>query len=121
MAITARYFKEAEFNRCTPSCSLQDMQQSTMDMLDIAREVAGIPFVLNSAFRSVEYERMMGRAGTSAHVQGRAADILCRSDANRWKIMEAAIKVGFKRIGIDKNFLHLDNSASHTNCVIWFY
>ena len=119
--ITSKYFKESEFQRCTPACSLQDMQQSTMDMLDRARGSAGIPFVLNSAYRSATHERSMGKAGTSAHTLGCAVDIRCNTEANRWKIVAAAIQVGFKRIGIDKKFIHLDNSTSHTNCVIWFY
>lgn len=46
--ITSKYFKEEEFNRCSPSCSLQDMKQTTISKLDTAREIAGIPFVLTS-------------------------------------------------------------------------
>ena len=36
--ITAKHFKEQEFARCNPPCSLQDMEQETMDKLDAARE-----------------------------------------------------------------------------------
>ena len=42
--ITAKYFKEAEFKRCTPSCSLQDMDQKLMDTLKdaVMHHIAGI-------------------------------------------------------------------------------
>ena len=117
--ITAKYFKEEEFQKCSPSCSLQDMQQSTMDMLDKARELAGIPFVLNSAYRSIEHEKKQGRDGKSAHTLGCAVDLRCNSDCNRWRMIRALIAAGFTRIGVYKPWIHADNSPSHTQNVMW--
>lgn len=121
MGTTAKYFKEEEFKGCTPSCSLQDMQQSTMSKLDTAREIAGIPFVINCAFRSKKWDKGKGRSGTSAHTKGQAIDIRCNSDRNRFLIVDALIKAGFTRIGIAKGFIHADDSQSHTQQVIWLY
>ena len=92
-----------------------------MTMLDEARDLAGIPFVLNSAYRTIAHEKKQGRAGTSSHTTGCAVDIRCNSDSNRWKIVNALIDVGFKRIGIAKTFVHADNSPTHTQQVIWMY
>lgn len=117
----AKYFSEREFELCSPSCSLQDMQQSTMSKLDTAREIAGIPFVLNSAFRSSDHDRSRGRSGTGAHTLGRAVDIRCNTDRNRFLIISALIKAGFKRIGISKTFIHVDDSPVHTQEVAWMY
>lgn len=119
--ITSKYFSESEFKRCTPSCSLQDMQQATMSKFDTAREIAGIPFVINSSFRSIEWEKKKGRAGTSAHTLGRAIDIRCNSDRNRFLIVDALVKAGFKRIGIAKTFIHADDSPGHSQQIIWLY
>ncbi|NDV46269.1 peptidase M15 [Paludibacter sp. 221] len=119
--ITSKYFKEVEFQQLTPSCSLQDMKQSTMSKLDTAREIAGIPFVLTCAYRSVEWDKSKGRSGTGAHTLGQAVDIRCNSDANRWKIVNALIRAGFKRIGIAKSFIHADDSEQHTQEIIWMY
>ena len=119
--ITAKYFKESEFQKCVPACSLQDMKQGTMDKLDAARESAGIPFVLNSAYRSVEHERKQGRDGTSSHTKGMAVDIRCNSNANRMKIVRALIEAGFVRIGIGKTFVHADDDASKSQNVMWHY
>ena len=119
--ITSKHFKEIEFQRTTPSCSLQDMKQSTMNKLDAARDIAGVPFVINSAFRTIEHEKRQGRAGTSSHTTGRAVDIRCNADSNRFKIIDALIKSGFNRIGVHKTFIHADDSETHTKNVIWFY
>lgn len=119
--ITAKYFKESEFKACKPACSLQDMKQSTMDRLDRARGLAGIPFVLNSAYRSQQWELSKGRTGNGAHTTGRAVDIRCNTSWNRMKIVEACLKAGFRRIGIGDTFVHVDDSPNLTQDVIWIY
>ena len=119
--ITSRHFKESEFERCTPSCSLQDMNQGTMDMFDAARDEAGIPLVISCAYRSSAWDKAKKRSGTGAHTTGHAIDIVCHSDANRWKIVNSLIKVGFIRIGIEGGFIHADNSPSHSQNIIWMY
>ena len=119
--ITSKYFKEDEFNRCSPSCSLQDMKQTTISKLDTAREVAGIPFVLTSAYRSSEHDRSKGRSGTGAQTIGRAIDIRCNTSRNRFLVVNALLKAGFKRIGVGKTFVHADDSETHDQEVIWLY
>ena len=117
----SKYFSEREFELCTPACSMKDMQQSTLSKFDTAREIAGIPFVINSAYRSVEWEKMKGRSGTGAHTLGRAMDIRCHSDRNRFKVIDALIQAGFTRIGIAKTYIHADDSENHTGEVAWMY
>lgn len=119
--ITAKYFKESEFKKCTPPCSLQDMSQALMWRLDNVRASAGIPLVISSAFRSIAYEKSKGRAGTSAHTKGLAVDIRCNSDRNRWKIIKALIDNGFTRIGIGRTYIHADIDGDKTQEVIWHY
>lgn len=121
MKITTKYFSEPEFTNCSPACSLQDMRQSTIDRLDSAREIAGIPFILNSAYRSGDWDRAKGRSGTGSHTMGCAVDLRCSSDAARWKIVNALIAAGFRRIGVAKTYIHADDSASHSQGVIWVY
>ena len=68
--ITSKYFSEKEFNRCTPSCSLQDMNQEFMNKLDQLRELAGIPLVMNSVIRSVQYEKSKKRRFPKQFING---------------------------------------------------
>lgn len=119
--IESVYFKEAEFKACTPSCSLQDMDARLVLMLDLARAKAGIPFVLNSAFRPVAWEKSHGRAGTSAHCTGRAVDIRCGSSATRYKVVTGLLAAGFTRIGIGRTFVHADCDGTKAQQVIWDY
>jgi len=119
--VTAKYFKEAEFKKCTPSCSLQDMQPTFMATLDAIRSLAGIPLKLSCAYRSVEWDKAKGRDGNSAHTRGWAVDIVCNSSATRSKIITAALRMGINRIGIGKNFIHLDADPSKPKNVIWHY
>ena len=119
--ITSKYFKDSEFKKCSPACSLQYMEQSTMDMLDKAREIAGIPFVLNSAYRTPVWDKSRGRSGTGAHTLGCAVDIRCRTLDNRYKIVAALIQAGFRRIGIAEEYIHADNSSKHQSGIIWMY
>jgi hypothetical protein len=121
MKITAKHFVEKEFENCSPACSLQDMRQETIDRLDAARDIAGMPFVLNSAYRSSAWDKAKGRSGTGAHTLGCAVDIRCASSAARWKVVNALIAAGFKRIGIAKTYIHADDSASHSQDVVWVY
>lgn len=119
--ITAKYFNEGEFKACSPSCSLQDMQQHTMDKLDAARELAGIPFVINSAYRSAAWDKSKGRTGTGAHTKGCAVDIRCNTSESRMKIVKACLAVGFTRVGIGKTYVHVDDDATKPQNVIWHY
>lgn len=117
----SKYFSASEFRACTPSCDIAQMNPAFLALLDKVREAAGIPLVLNSAYRSPEYEKAHGRAGTSAHCEGWAVDIRCNTSANRYIIVAAALRIGIQRIGIGKTYVHLDCSPSHAQGVIWDY
>lgn len=115
-----KYFKPAEFLECQPMCFQSDMDDDFLVQLDYARELAGVPFVLNSAYRSVEYEKQKGRNGSSSHCKGVAVDLYCISSTLRFRIVSGLIGAGFERIGIAPNFIHVDSDADKPNC-IWLY
>lgn len=117
----SKYFSESEFNKCIPSCSIADMDGTFLAILDKVREKANIPLVLNCAYRSREWDLAKGRTGNSAHCSGKAVDILCTTSANRLKIVNAALECGITRIGIGKNFIHIDADKSLPQNVMWHY
>lgn len=121
MKIKSEFFAEVEFQRCTPPCSLQDMQQSAMDVFDAVRRRAGIPLIINCAYRSVEWDKKRGRSGNSSHTKGVALDIRANSSATRMKIVSAAMAEGVRRIGIGKGFVHLDIDDTLAQDVMWHY
>lgn len=110
--VKLRYFKEEEFRKATPSCSLDDMNEEFMLKLDDARSLCSFPFVINSAFRSMDYEKSKGRTGSSSHCKGLAVDISCLTSFARLKMILALLAVGFRRIGVYPTFLHVDMDTS---------
>lgn len=118
--MTSRWpdFKPSEFERCNPACAITDMNEEFMDRLQTARTIAGVPFKLNSAFRTVEHEKVRGRSGKSMHCQGRAVDIKCVDSGTRYRIIQALLAAGFHGIGIDNTFIHVDDRDLP---LIWTY
>lgn len=119
--ITSKYFSEREFQKCTPSCSLQDMKQEAMDKFDKAREIAGIPFVITCAYRSKEWDVSRGRSGEGAHPHGYALDIKCNSSVNRMKIIKALVAVNCRRFAIGRGFVHADFDPNLSQDIMWEY
>lgn len=111
------YFSESEFPKCSPSCNIEDMDSDFLTLLDCARAEAGIPFVLNSAFRSSEYDKRRGRSGRGYHTLGRAVDISCYDGASRCRIVSACLNYGLS-CGISHSFIHVDNRS---NQVVFLY
>lgn len=117
----SKYFAPKEFEKCVPSCKITDMDAGFLDLLDKVREAAGIPLVLNCAYRSREYDKSKGRSGNSSHTKGKGVDIRANDSANRLKIVKAAVECGISRIGIGKTFVHLDDDRSLPQGVMWHY
>jgi zinc D-Ala-D-Ala carboxypeptidase len=89
--------------------------------LDLAREYAGIPFRLNSGFRTERNNEDVGGVKDSAHMYGLAVDIQCLNSSDRDKIIDAVKKAGFRRRGIAKTFVHVDCDMSKPQDVTWLY
>lgn len=108
VALNLAFFKPSEFTKCNPPCLISDMDSDFLESLDEARRLAEVPFKLNSAYRSVDYEKSRGRSGTSSHCKGLAVDISCNSPILRERIVNGLVRAGFHRIGIYPRFIHVD-------------
>lgn len=115
------HFKEIEFIRCQPSCSSSDCDSFALRMLDELRDLCGFPIVINSAYRSPDYEKKKGRSGLSSHCKGCAFDLRCYDSRLRADLVRHAFTVGFKRIGIAKTFIHIDCDPDKLTPCIWLY
>ena len=89
--------------------------------LDDARELAGIPFAINSGWRCKAWNKHEKGRPTSSHLIGLAADIRCLSDSDRYIMEEALRTVGLTRFGMGKNFLHVDDDQDKPQKRIWVY
>ena len=121
-----RYFTLDEFDSPDSPGSGEMMDQDFLSMLDEARDCAGIPFIVNSGFRTVAYNQDLKKRGypvakNSSHLLGLAADIHVEDSRARYIILEALSEVGFNRIGIGPNFIHVDLDVHKSQHRIWTY
>lgn len=116
-----KYFTPKEFyckcGKCGKGC--ESMSKALLSVLDNIREEAGIPFVILSSIRCVAHNKSVGGVPSSAHLTGEAVDIACTNPFYRFKILQAAMKHGIKRIGVYNGFIHIDVSVSLQNEVVW--
>jgi len=87
--------------------------------IDIARDLAGVPFIISSAYRTEQYNLLIGGVLTSSHINGLAVDIYCVDASERFKILKALLTVGFNRIGIYPSHIHVDDDSSKMLYVLW--
>lgn len=100
-----RFFDRAEFS------APDQMSFVLLQMLDFARSLAGVPFVISSSFRA-------GDSGS--HGRGLAVDLKCSFSADRYKILEALFRVGFRRIGVYRHHIHCDVDPDLDQGVFWY-
>ncbi len=106
----SKYFKEIEEN----------MNADFLNKLDEAREIANIPFIINSAYRSPEHPLSI-KNPSSSHIKGLAVDISAKDSRTRFIVLNALINAGFNRIGIADTFIHVDLDLDKSSKVIWTY
>ena len=94
------------------------MNPKFLKMLDKAREIAGVPFVITSGYRCEVHNKAVGSTSTN-HTSGKAADIAATSNTIRGKILRGLYLAGFQRIGIAKTFIHCDISDAPESA--WLY
>ena len=106
-------------------CGQGEIRESTWNKLEAARNIAGIPFVINSGFRCKKSNDALIAAGKSveqsAHTTGNAVDIRVSASSTRYKVLDALLRAGFTRIGIGKTFIHADDDPAKPQGVIWGY
>ena len=110
-------FFTADEMKCR-GCGKLVMDETFMGKLNLARWIAGVPFVVNSGYRCPKHNKEVGSTSDN-HTKGKAADIQCRSGASRFELIKALIGAGMMGIGIGKSFIHADTNRETT--AIWTY
>jgi hypothetical protein len=111
------YFELKEFD-----CQItgeNDMDHEFIRRLDLLRDACGFPFAISSGFRSEEHPIEAIKDVPGTHAQGIAADIVVRNGAQRYKLVNEALRLGFNGIGAAKTYVHVD--ARMTTPVLWTY
>mgnify|MGYP003155548437 FL=1 len=123
-----KYFSEEEL-RCKGTGELK-MMEEFMDKLILLRETIKQPLVISSGYRSPIYNERIGGSKNSAHILGKAVDIVC-SGEKAFTIVKLATVLGFTGIGVQqrgehsKRFIHLDDVPKENKDMprpwIWSY
>lgn len=119
-----KFFTFEEFDSPdSPGSGKKKMQDQFLQRLTRARKHANVPFSISSGYRTPKHNKKVGGVRGSAHTKGFAADIRCRKkeSAKRFKIIQSLILVGFTRIGVSDNFIHVDCDPSKNEDRIWTY
>ena len=98
-----KYFTESEFNE------FEKMNPELLEKLDQLREAYGYPIKLTSTYRSPDHPIEAKKTKPGEHAYGAAVDIACVGGEATFKLVKAAIEVGFTRIGVSRknNFVHV--------------
>ena len=98
-----KYFDKSEFS------NFEMMDEKLLSMLDEMREIYGHPIKITSSYRSPEHPIEAAKKQPGEHSYGAAVDIVSDSGGKTFRLVKAAIEVGFTRIGISrkKGFIHL--------------
>lgn len=110
----------AEFDDRTAPGSGENMQCSTVGMLDEARHRLGRGMRITSGYRTPERNAAVGGATQSSHLTGYAVDIYAPTQEDKADLLRALFKVGFRRFGIMATAIHVDNDPDKAYGV-WSY
>jgi len=108
-----------------PCCGEEGVRDALVFLLQMAHDA--LPedrvMVITSAYRCKKHnsDPKVGGSSTSSHLKGLAVDIKCETSNFRYLLIKALLEVGFKRIGIGKNFIHVDHDGNKDQNVIWTY
>lgn len=96
---------------------------SLLFRLYVMKQQIGSDFLkkITSGVRCPECNKKVGGVESSAHLLGKAVDVAVSDSRERMEIVRVAMQVGFTRIGIGKNFVHLDVDNTKTDYVLWLY
>jgi zinc D-Ala-D-Ala carboxypeptidase len=86
--------------------------------LNLARTVAGFPFIVGSGYRCPKHNKEV-KSTSDNHVVGKAVDILCDDPGKRYWLLNALVIAGILGIGAGPTFVHGD--SNRTEPVLFTY
>lgn len=119
------HFTEEEF-ACRCGCHRYAIDFKLIMMLEEARTVSGVPYMIRSGCRCPSWNIHEGGKPSSAHLTDvdngercQATDIAVFTDRGRFNVIRGLLAAGFTRIGIGSDFLHVDIDSDKPPCSIF--
>ena len=104
---------------CHCGCGQNHINRVLVNKLQTIRNRVGCSLTVTSGVRCQSHNDKIGGSSTSSHVDGYAVDLKCESGLFRQILLTELTKV-FVRIGIAKNFVHIDIDPGKDPSV-WLY
>jgi|TARA_B100000959_G_scaffold132046_1_gene138388 uncharacterized protein YcbK (DUF882 family) len=106
---------------CHCGCGSDYINRDLVDMLQKVRDDMPMQntMTVTSGVRCEKHNSQIGGSLTSSHIDGVAVDLKCETGSYRQQILEQLFK-HFNRIGIAKNFIHVDIDPAKVPSV-WIY
>ena len=101
------------------SCLL--ISSELIKYLGSLEDLLGFELHFNSGYRCSACNKLAGGVPNSGHLRGCAVDVSAPDSGTRFRIVQASLKCGFRRIGIGKNFIHLDTDDKLPLNMMWVY
>lgn len=121
-----KHFRPQEFTcKCRGGCDHPVViSMGLVSKLDKIRELIGKPITITSGTRCERHNRSVGGKARSAHLAksgvSHSADVRCPNSEFRFAFLTAALPM-FNRIGIGKDFIHVDDDPELPPNVVWIY
>jgi zinc D-Ala-D-Ala carboxypeptidase len=119
-----RFFKQEEFKcKCgRASCDAPTaISPNLAQRLDALRERVGRPVIVTSGVRCPAHNAAVGGKPNSEHLTGEGCDLAAIGPREKFDMVEAALAVGFTRLGWGKGFIHVGTSSALPERVMWDY
>lgn len=107
--------------QCKCGCGRNEIDPRVVTLHQAIEEECMVEVPVNSGFRCHEHNKKVGGELKSSHVKGLAMDLRCETSGQRYDFIRAAMHLGVYRIGIGKNFVHIDIDRQKDPRVIWLY
>ena len=121
MGDLTRNFSRREFAcRCGQCGGRAEMVQLFVNRLQLAREISNVPYTPTSGFRCELHPETVKRP-TSSHPKGLAVDISTPTPGQRYRVLAGLYGAGLTRIGIGKDFVHVDDDPDKDHGLMWDY
>jgi uncharacterized protein YcbK (DUF882 family) len=105
---------------CKCGCGFNEIKDSVVQLVDVIHSIAP-ECTVTSGCRCPEHNESEGGKADSPHLRGLAADLYCPNSKLRYLVLRKLFALGIKRIGIGKDFIHLDIDPERTSWVGWLY
>ena len=112
------------FNReeyaCKCGCGRDNIKNELVYKVQQVRDVLGKSIRITSGVRCEAHNTTIKATPSSSHIDGFAADLAYKGSSERYQLLNAAMQE-FNRVGIAKNFIHVDVDSTKSPGVVWLY